>query len=68
MQNEVVQFVMSPEHGVTSSDMDVQGLDGRWDPGINVPIGDTACLQFTDIGKFRFHCPAYGFRGNVTVQ
>ena len=65
---DIIKFVMSPLHAVESSDLDTEGLDGRWDPGIHVPYGATACLQFTDIGKFRFHCPSHNFRGTVVVQ
>ncbi len=67
-QGDTIQFLMSPDHAVASSEADVVDPADRWDPGLVVGFGDTKCLEFTSAGTFRFHCQAYNFRGVVVVE
>jgi plastocyanin len=55
-----VKFVMSGSHDVVPN-------TGQ-DAGLNVGLGQTACLKFTAAGTYSFHCGPHGFQGSVTVQ
>ncbi|MEJ7601381.1 MAG: hypothetical protein WKG01_25990 [Kofleriaceae bacterium] len=52
----IVQFVMAPQHNVTSSS-----------PGLAVGFGATTCLEFPEPGTYTFECASHKFTGTVIV-
>ena len=63
-QNGVVKFITTSMHNVVPGNIDFP--DG--DPGLEVGISETKCLQFTQKGTFGFHCATDNFAGTVTVK
>lgn len=52
----VVQFVMPPQHNVSSATS-----------GLAVAYGATTCLKFPTPGMYMFACATHGFMGSVLV-
>ncbi|HVK84306.1 MAG TPA: hypothetical protein VM513_09365 [Kofleriaceae bacterium] len=62
-QNGIVKFDMS------GTNHDVVPLTTMaTDPGLQVGLGESECLQFTATGTFNFKCGPHSFTGSVTVQ
>jgi hypothetical protein len=55
--NQIVEFVMPPEHNVASAS-----------PGLSVGFGETKCLKLTVVGTYTFQCSAHGFTGTIVVN
>lgn len=58
----IVKFAMSPSHNVTPNAIKPS------DPGLQVGLGATACLEFDKAGTFSFTCSIHSFAGTVVVQ